>query len=273
MAEEITKSRVVELGFSAEPKAVDDAAIQIVRNINMQDVENVVDAFKEQAELLKQAQEFSELRAKYAALEAATYKRIVDRGWAKALNPNSYICKAAKWLASVPDKYEDVLRKILHGDGTLVSVWKEYCVTYEKAEYGKEALKKRREAITRYKESGRAYVDIDCRYEDYYLSQYFQAVSKTEEEYTEPEQIANAVEDSCRIYLRRLGAVGIGGGEYVDPKAFPEEVHKAIGIRRKNITSCVLRLKGLCDATESIDFYDELRKALNAAHIDMKELQ
>lgn len=273
MAGEITKSKVVDLGFSAEPKEVDDAALHIVCSINMQDVENVVDAFKEQDELLRQAKEFSELRAKYAALEAATYKRIVDRGWSKALNPNTNICKAAKWLASVPDKYEEVLRKILHGDGTLVSVWKEYCAVGEKTEYGKEALRKRREAIRSYKESGRATVDIDCRYEDYYLNKYFEEVSRTEDTYTEPEQIANAVGESCRIYLRRLGAVGIGGGEYVDPKAFPEEVHKAIGIRRKNITSCVLRLKGLCDATNSIDFYDELRKALSAAHVDVEGLR
>lgn len=279
MAGEITKSKVVELGFSAEPKAVDDAALQIVCNINMQDVESVVDAFKEQDELLKQAQEFSELRAKYAALEAATYKRIVDRGWASALKPNSNICKAAKWLAEEPEKYEERLRIILRGEGTLVSLWKQDCALHDKMDTVKTYLKERRDEIQKYDKEGRANVgDVPVNSRDlwdmeYHFDRYLSACRGIYwDTPTELAEVEQALINDTRIRLRAKGAVGIGDGEYIDPKRYPEELAEAVGIRVKNIASCILKLKEICTAA-NIRFDSEMKKALEMAMVDVKELQ
>lgn len=271
MAGEITKSKIVELGFSAEPKAVDDAALQIVCSINMQDVESVVDAFKEQDELLKQAQEFSELRAKYAALEAATYKRIVDRGWAKALNPNTHICKAAKWLASEPEKYEERLRSILNGSHTLVSLWKEHLRVSERMTYASECISEKRKAAEDYGLRGRASLAPLHFFKEktYYFEKYIEASQHLEEDYEGVDEIQEAMLNSARIELRKLGAVGIGDGEYVDPQKYPDEVRKAIGIRKKNIASCINRLRELCEIVDYIDFEKELREALSMARADI----
>lgn len=280
MSGEITKSKIVELGFSAEPKAVDDAALQIVCSINMQDVESVVDAFKEQDELLKQAQEFSELRAKYAALEAATYKRIVDRGWASALKPSSNICKAAKWLAEEPEKYEERLSAILHGDCTLVSLWKEDCALRDKMDTVKTYLRERRDEIQRYDREGRASVGdvpVDSRAlwdMEYHFDRYLDACGRiyweTPRDLAEVEQ---ALINDTRIKLRAKGAVGIGYGEYIDPERHPEELMEAIGIRKKNIASCVNRLRELCEIVEYLDFEKELKEALSMAMVDANGLQ
>lgn len=280
MAGEMTKSRVVELGFPAEPKAVDDAALQIVCSINMQDVESVVDAFKEQDELLRQAQEFSELRAKYAALEAATYKRIVDRGWASALKPNSNICKAAKWLAEEPEKYEERLRIILQGEGTLVSLWKQDCALHDKMDTVKTYLKERRDEIQRYDREGRASVGIEVPVDshalwdmDYHFERYLDACNRIRwETPKELEEVEQALINDTRIKLRAKGAVGIGEGEYIDPERYPEELAEAVGIRVKNIASCILRLKEICTVA-NIDFGDEMKKALEMAMVNVKELQ
>lgn len=280
MAGEITKSKIVELGFSAEPKAVDDAALQIVCSINMQDVESVVDAFKEQDELLKQAQEFSELRAKYAALEAATYKRIVDRGWERALKPTSNICRAAKWLAAEPEKYEERLRKILNGYGTLVSIWKEDCALHDKMDTVKTYLKERMSEMQRYDKDGRASVSGDVPVDsralwdmEYHFDRYLDACERiyweTPKELAEVEQ---ALINDTRIRLRAKGAVGIGNGEYIDPERYPEELAEAVGIRVKNIASCILKLKEICTAA-NIRFDSEMKKALEMAMVNVKELQ
>lgn len=279
MDSEITKSRIVELGFSAEPKAVDDAALQIVCSINMQDVESVVDAFKEQDELLKQAQEFSELRAKYAALEAATYRRIVDRGWANALKPNSNICKAAKWFAGEPEKYEERLRTILNGDGTLVSLWKEDCALCGKMDTVKTYLKERRDEIRRYDKEGRASVcdkpvyDRDLWDMEYHFDNYLNACRRVYwETPTDLAEVEQALINDTRIKLRAKGAVGIGDGEYIDPERHPEELAEAVGIRVKNIASCILKLKEICTVA-NIHFSSEVKKALEMAMVDVKELQ
>lgn len=268
MAGDITKSKIVELGFSAEPKAVDDAATQIVCNINMQDVEKVVDAFKEQDELLKQAQEFSELRAKYAALEAATYKRIVDRGWEKALGINTHKCRAAKWLAKEPEKYEGRLRRILHGDATLVSLWQEEKRLKKHAGEARGMLSAKRGAIKEYKETGRTTFDTTFNDREYYFNKYIDACRYSDFELPdELFEIDAAVCNQARIELRALGAVGIGNHVYIDPRKHPDEIPAAVGIRKKNIASCINRLRELCDAIDSLDFDKELLEALSMANV------
>lgn len=273
LGNEIVASKIVELGFSAEPKAVDEAACKIVCNINMQDVENVVDAFKEQDELLSKAKEFEELRRKYAALEAATYKRIVDRGWAKALGLSTNIRRAAEWIAESPEKYEERIRSILNGGHTLISLWKEACRVDEKMTYLDDSIRAKRRAVSDYGLRGRASLEPlkFFKEREYHFDRYIEASNEIDE-FSESEQIQEAVLNSARIELRKLGAVGIGDGEYVDPEKYPDEVNKAVGIRRKNIACCVNRLRELCEIVDTLDFEKELTSALLSAQVEVDGL-
>lgn len=267
------------------PAGIDMLAEKFADVMHMEDVENVISAFEEQDELLRKADEYGALRARYASLEAATYCKLSRKGWSKALGaPNKMRRRAAEWLASQEqDVYEQVIEGILSDKySDLVDAFKRIASEDALRSGYKHAINYKHSCIDEFKQDGRTWLgfDGDYRYDLYDQTGEIDDGKDEAEGFMESKpnplgcnrekrrledtlfEIAAMARDSTRIALRNAGAVGIGGGEYVDPDKFPEEVSKAIGIRKANIAACVMSLMALCKEA-GFDFEHELEDALS----------
>ena len=300
--EGIIKKSPLELGEVVSLQTIDAYAEAMSNVMHMEDVKAVVDTFNEQEELLSQAKEYSRLRANYAALEAATYRKIVLKGWQDAIgHKQTYVRRAAEWLAETPD-YERYIEKILNGDGeTLVSVWKHKqgldLVTRNYSRY----VDRKHSILERYESYGEVRIDDlfreTCGLEeeddvpevaDEYYWHRLQDYPTDKSEQREPDteiafgnrrshmtnevreralldrldEIEEAIADNTRIALRKRGAVGIGGGTYINPEKCPDELERAMEIRKRNICYCIKKLANICNAIDGVDFITELQKAV-----------
>lgn len=286
MGGEIVKTSAIgTIAVPDNPAGIDKLAEKFADVMHMEDVENVISAFEEQDELLRKAEEYGALRARYASLEAATYCKLSRKGWSKALGtPNKMRRRAAEWLASQGQKvYEQVIDGILSDKySDLVDAFKRIAGEDALRSGYKHAIRYKRDCIGEYKQEGRTWLGFYGDYKDDLHDQ----TGEREEGEEEAEgfmvnrpnplgcnrakqhldnalyEIAAMARDSTRIALRNAGAVGIGGGEYVDPDRFPEEVSKAVGIRKANIAACVMSLMALCKEA-GFDFEHELEDALS----------
>lgn len=281
----IVKASVIgAIAVPDNPAGIDMLAEKFADVMHMEDVENVISAFEEQDELLRKAEEYGALRARYASLEAATYCKLSRKGWSKALGtPNKMRRRAAEWLASQEqDVYEQVIEGILSDKySDLVDAFKRIASENALRNGYKHAINYKHSCIDKFKKDGRTWLgDGDYRYDLYDQTGEIEDGKDEAEGFMECKpnplgcnrakrnledalfEIAAMARDSTRIALRNAGAVGIGGGEYVDPDKFPEEVSKAIGIRKANIAACVMSLMALCKEA-GFDFEHELEDALS----------
>ena len=285
MNEGIVKASVVgAITVPDSPAGIDMLAEKFADVMHMEDVENVIKAFEEQDELLKAAAEYGDLRARYAALEAATYCKLARKGWSSALGvPHKLRRRAAEWLASQEHEvYERAINGILADEySDLVAAFKSIGEEIATRNTYKHALKFKHDRVDEFKRFGRTWLDDqDCHFDLY------DPTGEKEDECNEIgsfipnetipytayragrnlaeslDEIAAMARDSTRIALRKAGAVGIGDGEYVDPDKYPEEVAKAIGIRKANVAACVMSLMSLCK-NAGVDFENELVEALS----------
>ena len=297
----IVKSSSFELGALVNAKVIDAYAEAMTNVMHMEDIKAVVDKFNEQDQLISKAKEFSQLRAKYAALEAATYRKIVIKGWQDALgSKRSNRRQAAEWLANSPD-YEEHIEEILNGDGeTIVSIWKNVCkqntvrsrykdyigrkhtlldtydtlgaVTitklYDPDDDGEVPQEQYLTALQDYPDSHEEQQDANtqiafgCRHDHWSLGKEWELINKIDE-------IEDAVTDSTRIALRKRGAVGVGCGRYIDPEKHPEELKKALVIRKRNICYCIKKLFEICKAIDGADFITECNEAVNMTNLPL----
>lgn len=290
MGEGIVKASVVgAITVPDSPAGIDMLAEKFADVMHMEDVENVIKAFEEQDELLKKAAEYGSLRARYASLEAATYCKLSRKGWSKALGaPNKMRRQAAEWLAAQePAVYEMVINGILTAKySDLIDAYRQIQGEHAIRNAYKTAVNLKHDCVESFKQAGMVSVfsvwdhgvcisdphhdptgeksdndsELDCftPWVSRSLMQ-GQVGYRTEQMLDE---IAAMARDSTRIALRKAGAVGIGDGKYVDPCKYPEEVSKAIGIRKANVTACVMSLMALCKDA-GVDFEHELAEALS----------
>lgn len=240
-------------------------AESFVERMHQEDVKNVVAAFKERQELLDKANEYGTLRANYAALEAATIRKIAQCGWSDSLGTaQAYQRKAAEWSAELSDSdFEEVVKTILGTSATIVTIWRSARSEQRKQDWAKSGYKYSQDTLKKYESCGRVNV-TDYDSPSLRNMSFHDITSDGRELFL----IQEAIEDNLRIKLRRKGAVGIGDGKYVDPKKYPEDIDAAITIRVKNITACILSLKELCEASQGKrSFNDEMKKALANAGI------
>lgn len=266
------------------PMGINMLAEKFADVMHMEDVENIIKAFEEQNDLLKAAAEYGALRARYASLEAATYCKLVKKGWGNALgSPNKMRRRAAEWLSKQERTvYEQVIDGILSTEySDLVDAFKS--ITNDRAVRStyKHAISFKHEIIDEFKRDGKVLLCSDDYGDDTEdpTGEAADAINETEcfvGEYTNHlgsspahlklektlHEIAAMARDSTRIALRKVGAVGIGNGRYIDPNKYPEEVSKAIGIRKDNVAACVMRLMLLCNEA-GFDFDHELEEALS----------
>jgi len=292
-----------ELGELVNTKVIDACAEAMTNVMHMEDVKAVVSKFNEQDVLISKAKEFSHLRAKYAALEAATYRKIVIKGWGDALgSKRTNIRLASEWLANEPN-YEQCIETILNGDGqTLISLWKDNRRQAEVRHRWKDYIKAKHTILEDYDAYGRVLIDrlyTDCdsyegdlsqeeylyRLQDYPDERYEEIDTKTEIAFNckhnhyglsneqqlvdKVDEIEDAVTDSTRIALRKRGAVGIGGGKYVDPNRHPEDLSKALDIRKRNICYCIKKLMEICKAVDDANFMTELDEAIRMTKLPL----
>lgn len=285
MSDGIVKASIVgAITVPDSPAGIDMLAEKFADVMHMEDVENVIKAFEEQDELLKMAAEYGSLRARYASLEAATYCKLSKKGWSSALgSPNKMRRRAAEWLAAQePSVYEKVINGILSAKySDLVDAFRSIASEQAVRSTYKHAINFKHDCIGEFKEHGRAWLGFNGDYKYDIEDPTAEMADESDEtecfirETANPlgcnrahqmlentlYEIAAMARDSTRIALRRAGAVGIGGGEYVDPDKYPEEVSKAIGIRKANVTACVMSLMALCNDA-GVDFEHELVEAL-----------
>lgn len=285
MAEGIVKASVIgAITVPDSPAAIDMLAEKFADVMHMEDVENVIKAFEEQDELLKMAAEYGSLRARYASLEAATYCKLSRKGWSKALgSPNKMRRRAAEWLAAQePAVYESVINGILSAEySDLVDAFRSVAGEQAIRNTYKGAINYKHDCINEFKQNGRVWLGFgDYKYDtedptgevddetdeaDGFIPDSinpFGCNRAREKLYDTLYEIAAMARDSTRIALRKAGAVGIGNGSYVDPEKYPDEVSKAIGIRKANVTACVMSLMALCKDA-GVDFEHELADALS----------
>lgn len=299
------------LDIPTSPQMIDAYAEKLTSVMHMEDIEKVVNAFNEQDELLNKAREYGELRARYSALEAATYIRIAKKGWSKALgSPNKLIRLAAEWLAKHNSEYSSCINAILHDGMTLVTYYKQRSKTELKTSTIKRYREQRGSVLKKYDDTGYInislfpYIDNELdierlRKEEVILDEYLErnqqecggayecvdtdsscevmnnaALRGYERKKTE-EELREAGElcvNDLRIQLRKRGAVGIGNGVYVDPNAYSDLIPEAIAIRRKNVTACILRLQELCSQSGMYDFETELLTAIRKTRLSISFL-
>lgn len=283
MGEGIVKASVVgAITVPDSPAGIDMLAEKFADVMHMEDVENVIKAFEEQDELLKKAEEFGELRARYASLEAATYCKLAKKGWSNALGVSHKMRRrAAEWLATQERAvYQQVINGILSAKfSDLVDAFK--CVAGEQAVRStyKHAINFKYDRVDDFKRNGRTFLEDyswdlydptgDVEDDELELDGFKPDVTIPTKAYKAGRNIINTLDeiaamarDSTRIALRKAGAVGIGNGRYVDPEKYPDEVSKAIGIRKANVTACVMSLMALCNEA-GVDFEHELAEALS----------
>jgi len=293
----IVKAAPSLMDLPATPSLIDAYAEKLADVMHMEDVKTVIDKFDEQDELLKKAKEYGELRARYAALEAATYVKIVKKGWEGALGKGTaYRKQAAIWLAK-SDKYDEYISEILNGEGeTLVSIWSRECNRHKREKHTHDCIKWKGTILQHYDSFGYAcvndYLDTDqSSSADWHAEQYLEALQETptrgdsgnwstastrrdhngeilQSEWlmtSQMQEVQQAFNDSTRIALRRRGAVGIGNHKYIDPERYPEELEKAIIIRRRNITYCIKKLWDMCKASDKSEFQKVMAIAIDDA--------
>lgn len=285
MTEGIVKASVIgAVAVPDSPSGIDMLAEKFADVMHMEDVENVIKAFDEQEELLKKAAEFGSLRARYASLEAATYCKLARKGWSKALGTSLKMRRrAAEWLAAQEQTvYEQIIEGILSAKySDLTDAFKN--ITNDRAVRStyKHAISFKHEIIDEFKRDGRVLLWSDDYRDDTEdpTGETAEVVNETEcfvGEYVNHlgssparlrldktlHEIAAMARDSTRIALRKAGAVGIGNGVYIDPTKYPEELAKAIGIRKDNVAACVMSLMSFCNEA-GFDFKHELEEALS----------
>lgn len=222
----------------------------LIGTMHQEDVKSVVSSFQEMRTLIEKANEYGAKRANYAALEAATLAKIAKNGWGDSIgNPNSYRRIAAEWIARLPeDKYNAAIEAILQSGETLQTLWK----SAKRNEYNRNFIRTRsaikRDTLQTYKECGYVQLEeldyIDEMVEKYDGHPLSVSAIFSNRDYRDYLDAARAYRDSTRIELRRLGAVGVGFGVYLNPNddAHQKEILEAIKIRRENLKACIRSL-------------------------------
>jgi len=284
----LNTSHSQEINIPSTTPEITKLAQNLTNVIHLEEVKALVNKFKEQDELLRKAKEFSQLRAKYATLEAATYAQLERKGWGGEIgHPNSVLRKATRWIASLSNsEYDKTLDEILnsrHGE-TLVDIWRIKHMQKSVGQYTGEMLKIKTTALDDFDRDG--YVSLSLDEDLYYRSLQDESLlyepalphlktvagirdSKVEQD---TKDIQKAIRDNTRISLRKRGAVGVGGGKYVDPDRNPELLDEAIAIRKKNITYCINRLYEIYRAVHKdalSELVSELQNAVTATGLPL----
>ena len=280
MSNEIIKPTIGQMMVPNSYAGIDTLAEKFADVMHMEDVQNIVSAFNEQDELLKRAEEYGEMRARYAALEAVTYCKLAEKGWSSTLGAVNMIRRrASEWLAKQePRTYHQVIDGVLSGKySDLVDAFK--CISGARAKSSayKFAIGYKHDCIDEFKRTGRTSISKYNPIDDDPTGEEFDDIDEVDSFKTDCnpvkgnagnniqnilDEIAEMARDSTRIALRRAGAVGVGDGKYIDPALYPNEIVKAVGIRKANVAACVKSLMLLCKDA-GIDFEPELKEALS----------
>ena len=89
------------------------------------DVREFLSELQTLEKLLKLADVFNERARKYAELEAATYKRIVELGFEESVPTRQYQDEIVSWFGTLPDEEQDRIVRECGDEGiTIKAVWK-----------------------------------------------------------------------------------------------------------------------------------------------------